>query len=504
MTAITIFNGCFCDARPVVERVAEITGYHLVEDREIIADAAWLSGLNKAMIAGIFSAEGGDFGMSGPDRNQVVSWLRYAVARKLSAEKNLVLWGITALLAPRDCTSILSVCLVNETNDRLWTACRDGERTESEAREVMAADDRMRGEWVVGVTDCNDPWSETLYDMIVPVGALGARQSAYLVVEQLAKAVVRDTAASRARMEDFRLAAKVQAELARHGHDVAVSAQGGTLTLSLESHDSTLKNGTRCLFDEVSEFRGVRGVEIGTGQRYNPNDVFQRAALVRPYRGEEALEDAACTSACGEDAVLAETIRAHLPYENWAVSVFVRDGFVSLAVNDHGKLLERMARRVCGLATGIDGVSSVEFGVGREYHQGAACARIRRERCLAVLEDDKRKFVPTLSPRLRHGGEARSFALYDGKSAFYTMDEHEPEVVLLDMPVSAGTDVLRQFKLDHPETEVLVLADRAAEQDREACMNLGAFACLNKPVNTAALSETIRAACEKSRSISCP
>jgi CheY-like chemotaxis protein len=488
----------------VVERVAEITGYRLVDDREIIADAVRLSGLNKAMFAGMFRAETGDYGMNGSDRNQVVSWLRYAVARKLVAEKNLVFWGFTALLAPRDCASILRVCLVNETNDRMWTACRDGERTEPEAREFMNLDDRVRGEWVVGVTDCNDPWSETLYDMIVPVGALGIRQSAYLIVEQLANAVVRDSMRSRARMDDFRLAAEAQAELARHGHDVAVSAQAGALTLSLESHDSTLKNGTRCLFDEVSEFKGVRGVEIGTGQRYNPNDVFQRAAIVRPYCYEESLEDAQCVSVRSEDAALAEAIRAHLPYESWGVSVFVKDGFVSLAVNDHGKLLDRMARRVCGLVTGIDGVLSVEFGVGREYHQGAACARSRLERCLAVLADDKRKFLPTLSPRLRRGGETGSFALYDGKSAFYTMDEHEPEVVLLDMPISDGTDVLRQFKLDHPETEVLVLSDRGAEQDREACLNLGAFACLNKPVNTAALSETIRAACQKSRSISCP
>ena len=504
MTAITIFNGCFCDARPVVERVAEITGYRLVEDSEIIADAARLSGLNKAMIAGMFSAETGDFGLAGPDRNQIVSWLRHAVARKLSGEKNVVFWGLTAMLAPRDCSSILRVCLVNETNDRLWTACRNGERTEPEAREFMAMDDRLRGEWVVGVTDCNDPWSETLYDMIVPVGALGVRQSANLVVEQLANAVVRDSAASRARIEDFRLAAQVQAELARHGHDMAVTARGGAVTLSLESHDSTLKNGTRCLFDKVSELKGVRGVEIGTGQRYNPNDVFQRAVGVRPHCAEESLEDGQCLSAAEEDLALTKVIRARLPYETWGVSVFVKDGFVSLAVNDHGKLLDRMARRVCALATDVDGVACVEFGVGREYHQGAACARIRHERCLAVLADDRRKFVPTLSPRLRHGGATASFALYDGKSAFYTMDEHEPEVVLFDMPISDGTDVLRQFKLDHPETEVLVLSGRGAEQDREACMNLGAFACLDKPVNTAALSESIRAACEKSRSLSCP
>jgi CheY-like chemotaxis protein len=503
MTAITIFNGCFCDARPVVERVAKITGYRLVEDEEIVVDAARLSGLSKAMIAGVFNACSDGFDLNRPDRNQIVTWLRHALARKLSSEKNIIFWGFTSLLAPRDCPSTLSVCLVNETNDRLWAACRDGERTEPEAREFMALDDRERGEWVVGVTECNDLWSATLYDMIIPVGVLGIRQSAYLIVEQLANPVVRDCAASKARMNDFYLATEVQAELARHGHDVAVSAQSGVVTLSLESHDSTLKNGTRCLFDKVSEFKGVRGVEIGTGLRYNPNDVFQRAAN-RPHFAQEAFEDAECTSSSCEDAALAQTLRAHLPYEAWGVSVFVKDGFVSLAVNDHGKLLDRMARRICGLASVMDGVIRVDFGVGREYHQGTASARIRRERCLAVLADDKRKFVPTLAQRLRQGAEMGTVALYDGRSAFYTMDEDEPEVVLFDLPVADGAEVLRQFKLEHPETEILVLSDRGAEQDRKACMSLGAFACLNKPVNTAALSETIRAACQKSRSISCP
>jgi CheY-like chemotaxis protein len=500
MTAITIFNGCFCDARPVVERVAEITGYRLVEDQEIIADAAGLSGLNPVLIAGLFRAEEGVCGLNGPDRDRIVSWLRYAIARKLARDEDLLFWGYTALLAPRDCGNILGVCLVNDPNDRLWTACRDGERTEPEARERMAADDRMRGEWVVGVTDCNDPWSEDLYDMIVPVSALGVRQSAYLIVEQLANTMVRDSSAARTCMRDFLLASRVQAELARHGHDVTVAASKGNLTLSLNSHDSTLRNGTRILFEDVSELKGVRGVEIGTGQRYNPNDVLQRTSVSRP---EASVEDAECPGGRADDAALADAVRALLPYAEWGVSVFVRDGFVSLAVNDHARLLDRMARRICGLAADIQGVESVEFGIGRDYHLGAACARIRRERCREILANARRKFVPTLSPRLRQHGDVGSFALYDGKNAFYAMDEHEPEVVVLDMPGAHGSDVLRRFKREHPETEVLVLSGREAATEAEECMNMGAFACLKKPVDSAALTETIRAACEKYRSCAC-
>ncbi|EGB13670.1 response regulator receiver [Pseudodesulfovibrio mercurii] len=501
MTAITIFNGVFCDARPVVEHVAEITGYRLVDDREIIADAARLSGRKRAAFSGLFDPEAGGSPLAAPERNGLVAWLRYAVARKLSGGEDLVFWGYSALLTPRNCGNILAACLVNERNDRLWTACRDGRHTEAQAVARMTADDRVRGEWVVDVTDCNDPWSETLYDVVVPVGALGVRQSACLIVEQLANGVVRDSEATRACAEDFRLAARVRAELARAGHDVAVVARDGSLTLSLEDHDATLASGARDLFEEIAAMAGVRGVEIGAGRRYNPNDVFQRAACARPCPDAAAREDAACTSARAEDVALAEAVRSRIPFDAWGVSVFVKDGFVSLTINDHARLVERMARRVCDLAARVEGVADVTFGIGREYHLGAACKRVRRELCRTLLADERRKFLPTLSARLQRDGGVGAFALYDGKSVFYTMEE--PEVVLLDMPDSGGPDVLRRFKRDHPATEVLVLSDRKAEQERETCMNLGAFACLHKPVNSVALSETIRAACEKSRACAC-
>lgn len=93
-----------------------------------------------------------------------------------------------------------------------------------------------------------------------------------------------------------------------------------------------------------------------------------------------------------------------------------------------------------------------------------------------------------------------SFALYDGKSAFYAMDGNDPKVIVLDMQNSEDGDLLRKVKALHPNTEVLVLAGHEADKYRDTYLDLGAFAYLNKPVNTADLSETIRAASEKSRS----
>ncbi len=116
-----------------------------------------------------------------------------------------------------------------------------------------------------------------------------------------------------------------------------------------------------------------------------------------------------------------------------------------------------------------------------------------------LLVDDEREFVQTLSERLmmRDMGSA---VVYDGESALNLVREDEPEVMILDlkMPGIDGIEVLRRVKGEHPEVEVIILTGHGSEQDRETCMDLGAFAYLHKPVDIDVLSQTLKAANEKS------
>ena len=54
----------------------------------------------------------------------------------------------------------------------------------------------------------------------------------------------------------------------------------------------------------------------------------------------------------------------------------------------------------------------------------------------------------------------------------------EPEVIVLDlmMPGIDGIEVMKQVKQTRPEVEVIILTGHGSEEDRETCMNLGAFA----------------------------
>jgi len=67
----------------------------------------------------------------------------------------------------------------------------------------------------------------------------------------------------------------------------------------------------------------------------------------------------------------------------------------------------------------------------------------------------------------------------------------------LKMPGIDGIEVLRRVKETRPEIEVVILTGHGSESDRETCMNLGAFAYLQKPVDIEVLSETLKRANEK-------
>ena len=115
-----------------------------------------------------------------------------------------------------------------------------------------------------------------------------------------------------------------------------------------------------------------------------------------------------------------------------------------------------------------------------------------------LLVDDERQFVQTLSERLRLR-EMGSVIAYDGETALDMIKEEEPDVMILDlkMPGIDGIEVLKRVKLTNPRIEVIILTGHGSEADKEMCMQLGAFAYLQKPVDVNVLSETIKRANEK-------
>jgi two-component system response regulator CpxR len=223
--------------------------------------------------------------------------------------------------------------------------------------------------------------------------------------------------------------------------------------------------------------------------------------LVEEKMENEAVQVTQHTKQAVEDFLLAAQVEVRLAKEGHNVSVKAREGNVILTINKHVLMLSRLEEELKNIAVQVPGVKTLTTKVGPGFHQADIYRKFDFEvPSKVLLVDDEREFVQTLSERLlmRDMGSA---VAYDGESALQLIKEDEPDVMILDlrMPGIDGIEVLRRVKKSNPEVEVIILTGHGSEADREICMNLGAFAYLQKPVDIDELSKTIKRANEKIR-----
>jgi two-component system, OmpR family, response regulator CpxR len=110
-----------------------------------------------------------------------------------------------------------------------------------------------------------------------------------------------------------------------------------------------------------------------------------------------------------------------------------------------------------------------------------------------LLVDDEQEFVQTLAERLQMR-DMETRAVFDGPTALEQVRSHPPQILIIDlkMPGMDGIQVLKQVKQTHPGIQVIILTGHGSEQDRILCMDQGAFAYFQKPVDIDRLSAAIR------------
>lgn len=399
MSVISIFSGIFCSADAVVRDVMDSTGYRLITDDQIITSAAETSGMPEIKVQRAFSARTSVFNKFTHEKECSIACLRLALATEL--EKGpAVVHGFSSLLIPQSVSHVLRVCIIAETPYRIEQAEVVHGLPEKDALKQIRNRDADNAAWTETLFSVKDPWDIGLFDMVLPMNRVNVAKAGALIEENLIKDAVRRTNASIQAEKDFLLAATVEMELCRAGHDVSVTAENGAVVLT---------------------------------------------------------------------------------------------------INKQVLMLARLEEELKSIAGTVAGVRSVKTRVGKDFHQ----AHIYRKHSFEVpsrvlLVDDEREFVQTLSERLELRDMGSAVA-YDGESALAMVAEDDPEVMIIDlkMPGIDGMEILKQVKTTRPEIEVIVLTGHGSESDRKRCMQLGAFAYMQKPVDIDELSATLKKAHEK-------
>ena len=223
------------------------------------------------------------------------------------------------------------------------------------------------------------------------------------------------------------------------------------------------------------------------------------ANLVEKTLERDILKVSADSEKAVRDFILASRVEIALAKEGHIIAAEADAGAVTLIINKNVIMLKKLEDELRAIAARVQGVQSVATKVGKKFHQSDIVRKYDFETPSKLLiVDDERQFVQTLSERLRLR-EIGSVVAYDGESALSMIKEEEPDVMILDlkMPGIDGIEVLKRVKQTNPAIEVIILTGHGSEADKDLCMQLGAFAYLQKPVDVTLLSETIKKANEK-------
>lgn len=227
------------------------------------------------------------------------------------------------------------------------------------------------------------------------------------------------------------------------------------------------------------------------------------ARLIHENVQRDVLQVSDASRKAVDDFVLAAGADMQLAREGHDVTVLARDGVLTLTINKHVLMLSALENELKKIVSGLPGVRGVETRVGAGYHQADVYRKFDFDVPLpskVLLVDDEREFVQTLSERLqmRDMGTA---VVFDGHEALSALEDEEPEVMVLDlkMPGIDGLEVLRRVKAEHPNVEVIVLTGHGSEEAERACLEMGACAYLEKPVDMEVLTQTMKDAYKRIR-----
>ena len=223
------------------------------------------------------------------------------------------------------------------------------------------------------------------------------------------------------------------------------------------------------------------------------------ANLVEKTLERDILKASADSEKAVLDFILASRVEIALAKEGHIIATEADAGAVMLIINKNVIMLKKLEEELRAIAAKVQGVQSVATKVGKKFYQTDIVRKYDLEMPSKLLiVDDERQFVQTLSERLRLR-EIGSVVAYDGESALTMIKEEEPDVMILDlkMPGIDGIEVLKRVRQTNPHIEVIILTGQGSETDKKICMELGAFAYLEKPVDVSLLSDTIKKANEK-------
>jgi hypothetical protein len=147
MPIVTLFSGSYCNQKQVVQEIGSRTGYRLILDKEIVAEASSLSGIPENRINRVFSDKTSVFNRLTRERERSLAYLRMALAKRLF-EDDLIISGFAGQFISRDIGHVLQVCLIADMTSRQAIAAGAHQIDSADALKRIHREDEKCAAWM--------------------------------------------------------------------------------------------------------------------------------------------------------------------------------------------------------------------------------------------------------------------------------------------------------------------------------------------------------------------
>jgi CheY-like chemotaxis protein len=283
MAIITLFSGSFCNENPVIKEIISRTGYRLITDSEIVAEASRLAEVAESKMMRAFSGRTSVFNKFTREKERSITFLKQALAERIPDDEALVTCFCSQLI-PKTVIHALRVCLIANLKYRIGVASREQGLSEKEAARMVQKREEDCAAWIQMLFDQSDPWDPNLYDIVVPLDKMTAIDAAALIVDHAFSDAVRATKSAKQALADFRLAVATEVALMREGHTVAVDAKDGQITITINKQVlmlGRLQDELRSIAEQVP---GVQTVETKIGKGFHQSDIYRKHNFEMPAK----------------------------------------------------------------------------------------------------------------------------------------------------------------------------------------------------------------------------
>lgn len=256
MSVITFFGRKFTGRAPLAEKAADVLGYKVIYDRDLIHTAAGRYGLKKKDIKTSIYQDPPMAERYSADKARCIAAVRSVVAEEVK-KGQVIFSGFLGELIPHQ----MGLHILVTASDNF----RQRRRTEGGGEPLDTDEAFLRWSLYLATSESRDPSD---FDGVVNVARIGKSQLIDLLAE--AASEKKETMTPK----EFSLAARVSRLMAEKGHRVSVEARNDRVDLRVHQPVLMLSRYGRKLAALARSVKGVGVVETHAGSLFYRADIF--------------------------------------------------------------------------------------------------------------------------------------------------------------------------------------------------------------------------------------